>query len=130
LIGERRAYQAIDRPLFQRREQREWPARYMHGVLLELPRKAIAPMVLTLESVNRNAVRAMQPFRREGTWADDTLLARHWQAVDQDLGDDDGGLTLDGSDVPQHGTESVGVKRQSCGELGQRANGQAGVFLG
>jgi SRSO17 transposase len=130
LLNELRAYHAIYSPLFQRREPREWSEKYMHGLLLELPRKSIEPMVLALEGANRNTVRAMQPFLSEGAWDDATLLRRHWQEVDHALGDDNGVLTLDGSDFPKQGTESVGVKRQYCGELGTRANCQAGVFLG
>jgi SRSO17 transposase len=130
LLNELRASHVIDSPLFQRREQREWSAKYRHGLLLELPRKSIAPMVLALEGANRNTVRAMQQFLSEGAWDDDTILRRHWQEVDHALGDDNGVLTLDGSDFPKQGTESVGVKRQDCGELGKRANCQAGVFLG
>jgi SRSO17 transposase len=72
----------------------------------------------------------MQPFLSEGTWDDTALLHRHWQEVDGDLGEDDGVLILDGSDFPTQGEASVGVKRQYGGELGKRANGQAGVFLG
>jgi SRSO17 transposase len=124
------AYHAIYSPLFRRREQRKWSKQYMHGLLLELPRKSIEPMVLALEGANRNTVRAMQQFLSEGAWEDDAILQHHWQEVDRDLGDDDGVLTLDGSDFPKQGTESVGVKRQYCGELGKRANCQAGVFLG
>src|SRR5215210_6757335 len=130
LLDELEAYHAIYSPLFQRREQREWSATYLHGLLLELPRKSIEPLVLALDGANRNAVRAMQQFLSEGAWDDDAILRRHWQDVDADLGDADGVLTLDGSDFPKQGTESVGVKRQYCGELGKRANCQAGVFLG
>ena len=130
LIEELGTYYAIYSPLFRRREQRQWSQQYLHGLLLELPRKSIEPMVLALEGANRNTVRAMQQFLSEGAWEDDTILPRHWQEVDRDLGDDDGVLTLDGSDFPKQGDASVGVKRQYCGELGKRANCQAGVFLG
>jgi len=130
LIEELHAYHAIYSPLFRRQEQRQWSEQYMHGLLLELPRKSIEPMVLALEGAHRNTVRAMQQFLSEGAWEDDPILQRHWQEVDRDLGDDEGVLTLDGSDFPKQGTESVGVKRQYCGELGKRANCQAGVFLG
>jgi SRSO17 transposase len=74
-------------------------------------------------------VGAMQQFLGEGAWDDAAILERHWQEVDADLGDDDGVLILDGSDFPKQGQESVGVKRQYCGELGKTANCQAGVFL-
>ena len=46
----------------------------------------------------------MQQLLSEGAWEDDTILPRHWQEVDRDLGDDDGVLTLDGSDFPNKGT--------------------------
>jgi len=129
IIDELRAYHTIYSPLFQRREQRAWSEQYLHGLLLTIPRKSIEPMVLTLKGADHNAVRAMQQFVGEGTWDDTAILRRHWQEVDADLGDDDGVLILDGSDFPKQGQESVGVKRQYCGELGKTANCQAGVFL-
>ena len=87
-------------------------------------------MVLAVEGVAPKAVRARQAFLSEGPWNAARLWHRHWEAVDTDLGADDGVLMVDGSDVPQQGGHSVGVKRQDGGELGQRANGQAGVFVG
>src|SRR5215204_5928085 len=129
MIDELRAYHAIYSPLFQRREQREWSEQYLHGLLLNIPRKSIEPIVLSLKGADLNAVRAMQQFVGEGAWDDATILQRHWQEVNADLGDDDGVLILDGSDFPKQGRQSVGVKRQYCGELGKTANCQAGVFL-
>jgi SRSO17 transposase len=130
LVEELREYHAIYSPLFQRREQRAWAATYLHGLLLDLPRKSIEPLILALEGAQPQAVRAMQQFISEGSWDDTAILHRHWQEVDRDLGEDDGTLILDGSDFPKQGGASVGVKRQYCGELGKRANCQAGVFLG
>jgi SRSO17 transposase len=130
LVDELRAYHAIYSPLFQRREQREWAADYLRGLLLDLPRKSIEPMILALQGADANAVRAMQQFLGDGAWQDTSILQRHWHEVDQTLGEEDGVLTLDGSDFLKQGQESVGVKRQYCGEVGKRANCQAGVFLG
>jgi len=130
LVEELQAYHAIYSPLFQRREQRQWSAEYLRGLLLEIPRKSIEPMMLALQGADQNAIRAMQQFVGEGAWNDDAILKRHWREVDETLGDEDGVLTLDGSDFLKQGTESVGVKRQYCGEVGKRANCQAGVFLG
>ena len=130
LVDELQAYHAIYSPLFQRREQRQWSADYLRGLLLEMPRKSIEPMMLTLHGADHNAIRAMQQFVGEGAWNDQAILKRHWREVDDTLGDGEGVLTLDGSDFLKQGKESVGVKRQYCGEVGKRANCQAGVFLG
>lgn len=130
LVDELRAYHAIYSPLFQRREQREWASDYLHGLLLDIPRKSIEPMVLAMRGDDANAIRGMQQFVGAGAWSDQPILERHWCEVDQTLGDEDGVLTLDGSDFLKQGRESVGVKRQYCGEVGKRANCQAGVFLG
>jgi len=130
LVEELRAYHAIYSPLLQRREQREAAHTYLQGLLATLPRKSIEPMVLAVNGVAPKAVRALQSFISEGMWNDERLLHQHWQEVETDLGVDDGVLMVDGSDFPKQGIHSVGVKRQYCGELGKRANCQAGVFLG
>jgi len=130
LVEELRAYHAIYSPLFQRREQREGAHVYLQGLLATLPRKSIEPMVLAVDGVAPKAVRAMQSFISEGQWNDERLLHQHWKEVDTDLGAAEGVLMVDGSDFPKQGVHSVGVKRQYCGELGKRANCQAGVFVG
>ncbi len=129
-VEELRAYHAIYSPLFQRREQREAAHTSLQGLLATLPRKSIEPMVLAVDGVAPKAVRAMQSFISEGQWNDERLLHRHWQEVETDLGATDGVLMVDGSDFPKQGVHSIGVKRQYCGELGKRANCQAGVFVG
>jgi len=130
LLEELETYHGIYQPLFGRREQREWSKKYLMGLLMQLPRKSVEPMVLALAGASEKAVRAMQQFISEGAWADALLLGQHWREVAKDLGEAAGVLTLDGSDLHKQGKESVGVKRQYCGELGKRANCQAGVFVG
>jgi SRSO17 transposase len=130
LLNELGEYHAIYSPLFYRREQRERSGAYLNGLLLDIPDKAIEPMILALEGADPNAIRGMQHFISEGVWGDEAILKRHWQEVDQYLGDEDGVHILDGSDFPKQGEHSVGVKRQYCGQLGKVANCQAGVFLG
>ena len=60
LVDELRAYHARYAPLFQRQEQRDWSAQYLRGLLLELPRTSIEPLVLALVGADRDAVRGMQ----------------------------------------------------------------------
>ena len=131
LSGELEAYCAIFRPLFARREQRDWMEVYLEGLVTpSIERKSIEPMILAIKGADDNAVRAAQQFIGAGAWDDDVILARHRVEVAVTMGEPDGVLTLDGSDFPKQGKESVGVKRQYCGQLGKRANCQAGVFLG
>jgi len=129
-VEELRAYHAIYSPLLQRREQREAAHSSRQGVLATLPRTSIEPMVLAVDGVAPKAVRARQSFISAGQWNDARLLHQHGKAVEADLGADDGVLLVDGSDVPQQGGQSVGVKRQYCGALGKRAHCPAGVAVG
>jgi len=126
LVEELQVYHAIFSPFFRRREQREWGLQYLHGQLLDLPRKSIEPMALALPGGN---VRAMQQFIGEGAWDDAAMLVAHQRLVAETLGEPDGVLIVDGSDFPKQGSASVGVARQYCGALGKIANCQAGVFL-
>src|SRR6266852_2227215 len=62
LVEELREYHAIYSPLFQRREQREGSAKYLHGLLLDIPRKSIEPMVLAFAGSHAKTVRTLQLF--------------------------------------------------------------------
>jgi SRSO17 transposase len=130
LVEALRDYHPLYSPLLQRREQREAAHTSLQGLLAELPRKSIEPLVRALEGAHPHTVRAIQAFISAGAWDDDTLLLQHWKAVEKALGEDDGVLRVDGSDFPKQGVPSAGVKRQYGGELGKRANCQAGVFVG
>ena len=98
--------------------------------MLTLPNKSVETMILNLKGDDPNEIRNLQHFMSEGRWADQTILRQHWQEVSDDLGEAEGVLIGDDSGVPKQGQESVGVKRQWCGQLGKRANCQVGVFLG
>jgi SRSO17 transposase len=134
LAEELTAYAQHFAPLFYRREQREWAALYLRGLLTaDVSRKNVEAMALRLLGVGPHAerqVRALQQFIGEGRWDDDALLAQHQLLVEETLGEDDGVLLIDGSDFPKHGRHSAGVAPQWCGNTGKKENCQAGVFLG
>ncbi len=128
------AYHARFAPLFTRQEQRDWAEVYLQGLLVaDVPRKNVEAMALRLLGAEDGAdrrVRALQHFVGEGAWDDDAILAEHQRFVDETLGEADGVLIIDGSDVAKQGTHSAGVARQWCGATGKKDNCQAGVFLG
>ncbi len=120
--------------MVQRREQRAWAEVYLRGLLTaDVPRKKVKALGLRLLGAGPAADRqgrALQQFVGEGGWDDAALLAAHQRLVDETLGEADGGLIIDGSEVPKQGTHSVGVARQWCGHSGKTDNCQAGVSLG
>jgi SRSO17 transposase len=128
------AYHAHFAPLFARREQRAWAAVYLRGLLTaDVPRKNVEALALRLLGAGTDAsrqVRAVQQCSGAGAWDDATILSAHERLVATSLGEADGVLILDGSDVPKRGGHSVGVAAQWCGATGKTDNCQAGVFLG
>jgi SRSO17 transposase len=122
-------YSQLYQDLFSRREQKEQYAIYLQGLMTNLPNKSVETMMLNLYGDDPQAIRNMQHFLSQGSWQDQDILTRHWQEVQQDLGDDNGVVIVDSSGFPKQGKESVAVKRQWCGQLGKRANCQVGVFL-
>jgi SRSO17 transposase len=127
-------YHAHFAPFFKRSEQRDWAEVYLRGLLTaDVRRKNTEAMALRLLGAGPGAaarVRALQQFIGEGGWDDAAILAAHQRLVDRTLGEPDGVLIVDGSDVPKQGEHSVGVAHQWCGATGKLDNCQAGVFLG
>ena len=128
------SYHAHFAPSFARREQRDWAAVYLWGLLTaNVPRKNVEAMALRLLGAGPQAahqVRALQQFIGEGAWDDAAILTQHQRLVAASLGESDGVFILDGSDVPKRGAHSAGVAAQWCGATGKTDNCQAGVFLG
>jgi SRSO17 transposase len=96
-------------------------------------RKNVEAMALRLLGAGPDAawqVRALQQFIGAGGWDDDALLTAHQRLVAETLGEADGVLLLDGSDLPKRGDHSAGVAAQWGGATGKTDQCQAGVFLG
>jgi len=109
-----------------RTAQAHWGYKYLQGLLRPgMEQKTIQPMALALEGGN---VQAMQPFIGQGRWQDERLLHKHWQLVDETLGEAEGVCIFDDSAFPKRGEHSVGVARQGCNTLGKVENCQVGVF--
>lgn len=118
-------YHAEFADLYYRVEQAHWGHKYLQGLMSPIERKAIQPMAMALEGGN---IQAMQQFIGQGRWQDEKLLQKHWQLVDETLGEEDGVCIVDDSGFPKKGEHSVGVARQWCGVLGKVENCQVGVF--
>ena len=81
LVEELRAYHAIYRPLFQRREQREAAYTSLQGLLAPLSRKSIEPMVLVVDGVAPRPCEPYSPLSVEfiplSFWYDAPLISRY-----------------------------------------------------
>lgn len=115
-------------PAFCRVEQRDLSRLYLQGLMSSLQRKSMEPIALNLEDSNR--VRSLQLFMGSGKWEKETMADIHKQEAAKTLGCEDGVFSVDSSEFPKKGKESVGVARQYCGRLGKVENCQSGVFFG
>ncbi|MBF0235600.1 MAG: IS701 family transposase [Desulfamplus sp.] len=110
---------------FHRIESRRHFYRYMTGQFSGLERKSIEPIALSVEGGN---VRAMQRFISDAEWADEKIESRYRKMVSEELGSPDGAILFDESGFLKKGSESIGVARQYCGNVGKVDNCQIGVF--
>lgn len=129
LVNELANYHTIYRPYFGNERQGTYSYHYLSGLLdPEITSKSAENIALA--TMGREGVRPMQSFVGTSRWSEQGLIAEHRRQSGLTLGRREGILIVDGSDIPKQGTASVGVKRQWCGQLGKKANCQAGVFLG
>ena len=127
LMGELTTYHGLFSDCFGRVEHGPLSAMYLQGLLSSLERKSMEPIAISVSGESR--VKGLQKFIGVGVWEVDVLAVRHNEEASKTLADPDGVFSLDGSDFPKKGKESVGVARQYCGRLGKIDNCQAGVFL-
>jgi SRSO17 transposase len=105
---------------------------YCTGLLLSGERKSVEPMAARLEPERVQAThQAMHHVVAKADWSDEAVLsavrAQVLPAIERH-----GAITawiVDDSGFPKKGTQSVGVARQYCGQLGKPDNCQVAVSL-
>lgn len=113
---------------FGRVEPRELCQLYLQGLLSGTERKNVEAMALELRGPG--AVRSLQRFIGQYEWDESRMQRRHWELSAETLADEQGVFSVDASETPKKGEESVGVAAQYCGSLGKIANCQSGVYIG
>jgi SRSO17 transposase len=101
---------------------------YLSGLMSNAEAKSVEP--IALEFLDKRSVRSMQMFMKNFRWDNGCMLQTHQQLLAALIATADGMITVDPSDFPKKGKESVGVARQYCGPLGKVENCQSGVFIG
>src|ERR1700712_4458077 len=105
---------------------------YCTGLLLPGPRKSIEPMAAQIAPARVQAThQALHHFVANGEWSDAALLARV-RAMVLPVIESHGPIQawiVDDTGFPKKGRHSVGVGRQSCGQIGKQDNCQVAVTL-
>ncbi|WP_054695783.1 IS701 family transposase [Desulfosarcina cetonica] len=101
---------------------------YLSGLMSNAEAKSVEP--IALEFLDKKSVRSMQMFMKTFRWDHGAMLQTHQKMLAELIAAPDGMITIDPSDFPKKGKESVGVDRQYCGALGKVENCQSGVFIG
>jgi len=115
---------------YRRREQHRLGLAYLRGLMSSLERKTAEGIALLL--LNPVSVRRLQDFITNYSWDHQGMLGAYQQVLARLIvgPEDEGMLNVDSSEFVKKGTESVGVARQYCGNLGKVENCQSGVFVG
>ena len=115
---------------FYRIEQHVLGWTYLKGLLSNIERKNVEAIALRYLGADPNEVRSLQKLMTDYRWYDNVMLRKIQARAADLLFEKEGMITVDSSEFPKKGNESVGVARQYCGTLGKVENCQSGVFLG
>jgi len=113
---------------FYRSEQESLGLTYLSGLMSSIQRKTAEGIALEMKTPQ--SVRSTQRFLKTYKWNHAAMLVKHQELIAQSLGTQDGMITVDASEFPKKGNNSVGVARQYCGNTGKTDNCQSGVFIG
>jgi SRSO17 transposase len=118
---------------FRRREQADWAAVYLQGLLRPGGRKTIENLarMVTLPAGLRveDVAQAIQHFINQSPWDEQKLWRRYQRWLTERLSPFDGALVLEEFAFPKQGRHSVGVQRQYSAALGRKINCQIAVAL-
>lgn len=115
---------------YYRIEQQVLGSSYLKGLLSDIERKNVEAIALRYFDAHPIEVRSLQKLMTNYHWYDDIMLQKIQAQAAELLFEREGMITVDSSEFPKKGNESVGVARQYCGTLGKVENCQSGVFLG
>jgi SRSO17 transposase len=117
---------------FRRREQAEWAAIYLQGLLQPGGRKTIENLSRSITLPRglqvADVAQALQHFLNQSPW-DEKKLQRHYYSLLRERLVLGGLLVLDELAFVKQGRHSVGVQRQYSAALGHKANCQLAVAL-
>lgn len=101
---------------------------FLKGLMSNITRKTLEG--IALEFSGPKEVRLLQHFFQKGKWNEDKMLFDYQEKTAKLIAHKEGMKTIDTTELPKKGKESVGVARQYCGILGKTENCQSGVFVG
>ena len=113
---------------YRRIEHQRLGMAYLSGLLSNAQAKSAEP--IALEFLDEHAVRPLQQFMKHYGWDNAGMETCHQHTLSEEIHNSAGMLNVDSSEFAKKGTESVGVARQYCGQLGKVDNCQSGVFVG
>lgn len=109
-------------------KDRQGPCRdYCLGLLLDGDRKSMEPMAARLAPATTGARhQQLQNFVTHSAWSDEAVLrvVGDWVLPELTKAGPVEASIVDDTGFPKKGTESVGVARQYCGQLGKQDNCQ------